>query len=326
MNETAVNLFLYVESDVINGLGAVAHALDGDDHEIVAFLQSRVAVDAPQATRYPLPVPAIKSWLGIDAQEGLSFEVFSYLARTGNALRLFEGPLQDLKAPERPLVCITPIVDGKPRIDLRTHVDPPTCPVMLSQAFDGTVRLTDYLAAYLTPEGVSVHDLLGHDFTDAIKLLYEHKHYVSAMKLIVSFIDTVAYLDLGDVAGNYETWLSKHAVLAHVGITPSELWEFRNAILHMTNPFSRKVLSAKVLPLCFYIAPTSRGVRISQDGGTKMFSFEALYEAIIEAVGTWAKSYSGNLSKQLEFIQRYDTILSEGRVGKFSPRQVDTGG
>jgi hypothetical protein len=326
MSETAVNLFLYVESEVIKGLGAVAHDVDGGDTEIAAILRSRVGIDASRAARYPLPVESIKSWLGIDAGQGLPFAMWSYLARMGKALQFFDGPLQDLKAPERPLVCITPIVDGQPRIDLHTHVDPPTCPVMLSEAFDGTVRLTDYLAAYLTPAGLNVHDLLGHDFTDAIKLLYEHKHYVSAMKLIVSFVDTVAYLDLGDVPGNYETWLSKHAALALVGVTPSELWEFRNAILHMTNPFSRKVLSAKVLPLCFYIAPTSRGVRISRDSGTKMFSFEALYEAIIEAVGTWSKSYAGNLYKQLEFIQRYDTILSEGRVGKFSPSQLHTTG
>jgi hypothetical protein len=256
----------------------------------------------------------------------LSFEAYSYLARTGKAIWLFEGPLQDLKAPKRPLVCITPIVDGKPRIDLLTDVNPTTCPVTLSEEFDGIVKRTDWLAAYVTPSGLNVHDLLHDDFTEAIKLLYAHKHYVSAMKLIVSFVDTVAYLDLGDVTGNYETWLSKHASLAPVGVTPSELWEFRNSILHMTNPLSRKVLSGKVLPLVFYIDPTSKSVRIDPDSGTKMFSFEALYEAIIEAVDRWTKSYSGNLPKQLEFIQRYDMVLSEGRVGKFSPKRVDAGG
>jgi len=323
--EMVANLFLYVESDVIKRLGAVAHDCGGDDHEIEAFLQSQAAVDAERAVRYPLPVANIKSWLGIDADQGLPFEMFSYLARTGKALWLFEGPLQELKAPARPLVCITPIVDGKPRIDLLSHVDPPECPATLSEEFDGIVKRTDWLAAYVTPSGLNVHELLGDDFTHAIKLLYAHKHYVSAMKLIVSFVDTVAYLDLGDVAGNFETWLSKYASLAPVGVTPSEFWEFRNSILHMTNPLSRKVLSRKALSLNFYINSTSKSVRIDQEGGTKMFSFEALYEAIIEAVGKWTKSYSGDLSKQLEFIQRYDTILSEGRVGKLKPKRDDTG-
>jgi hypothetical protein len=182
------------------------------------------------------------------------------------------------------------------------------------------MKRTDWLAAYITPLGSYVHDLLHDDFTEAIKLLYEHKHYVSAIKLLVSFIDTVAFLDFGDVAGNYQMWLSKYAELTPVGAMPSELWEFRNSILHMTNPLSRKVLSGSVLPLVFYIDPATKNVRIDQDSGMKMFSFEALYEAIIEAVDVWTKSYSKNLPKQLEFIQRYDTILSEGRIAKLNPQ------
>jgi hypothetical protein len=55
-----------------------------------------------------------------------------------------------------------------------------------------------------------------------------------------------------------------------------------------------------------------------------MFSFEALYHAVIEAVGFWTKSYSGNLARQLELIQRYDTILSEGRLGKFRAKRGTT--
>jgi hypothetical protein len=85
------------------------------------------------------------------------------------------------------------------------------------------------------------------------------------------------------------------------------------------------VLSGKMPPLHFYIDPSSKSVRIDRESGAKMFSFEALYEAIIEAVDRWTKSYSGDLSKQLEFIQRYDTVLSEGRLAKFSPKRVDAG-
>jgi hypothetical protein len=43
-------------------------------------------------------------------------------------------------------------------------------------------------------------------------------------------------------------------------------------------------------------------------------------EQIIEAVDAWTESYSKNLSKQLEFIRRYDTILSEGRISKLNSR------
>jgi hypothetical protein len=326
MSETVVNPFLYVEGGVVKSLGAVAHDFDGtDDQKIVAFLQSQVDVDANQADRYPLPVAGIKSGLGVDATEGLSFEMFSYLARTGNALRFFEGPLQAVNAPESPCVCITPIVDGKPLVEVGTHLEPLTSPAGISEEFDGIVKQIDYLGAYVTTSGLNVHDLLFDDFTKAIKLLYENKHYVSAMKLIVSFIDTLAYLEFGDMARNYVDWLTKYAALAPVGVTPSELWEFRNAMLHMTNPLSRKVMSGKVPPLGFFIDPTSKNVRIDRNSGTKMFSFEAFYEAIIQALDVWTKSHSGNLEKQLGFIRRYDTILSEGRIGKFRPKRADPG-
>jgi hypothetical protein len=324
MSEIAANLFLYVEAGIIKSLGAVPHNVSGRDDEVVQFLQSRVAVDSGSAPRYSLPVAQIKASLGIDATQGLPMDAFSYLGRTGNALRLFEGPLQNIKAPQNPLVCITPIVDGKPRIDLISNVEPQKSPKTLSEEFDGIVRRTDYLAAYLTPAGFDVHSLLADDFTSAIKLLFLHRHFVSAMKLIVSFLDTVAYLDLGDSQGNYEAWLAKYAPLAPVGVTASELWEFRNALLHMTNPLSRKVLSGKVPPLSFYIDSGSKSVRIDGDTGTKMFSLETLYDAIIEAVDAWVKTYSGNLPKQLEFIERYDTVLSEGRVAKLMPEPPGT--
>jgi hypothetical protein len=314
MSERIVNLFLYVESNLVKNLGAVAHDFDGDDEQAKVFLQSQVPVDASRAIQSPLPVSNIKSWFGVDASQGLPLEVVDYMRRTGTVTFLFEDLLQRLKAPQTPFVCTTYIVDGKPVIESLTHAHPPTDPTIISAEFDGTMKRIDWLAAYLTPAGLNVHDLLHDDFTEAVKFLYAHKHYVSAMKLLVSFIDTVAFLELGDVGGNYQTWLSKYADLTSIDLTSIELWEFRNAILHMTNPLSRKVLSGNVFPLTFFINSPTKSTRINPHDGTKAFSFEALHEVIIEALDKWTKTYSQNFPKQLEFIRRYDTILSEGRI------------
>jgi hypothetical protein len=78
------------------------------------------------------------------------------------------------------------------------------------------------------------------------------------MKLLLSFVDSVAYLDMGDTADTFVKWLSKFATLSPLGIAPSELWEFRNALLHMTSPLSRKVQSGKVTALRFYIKSSDR--------------------------------------------------------------------
>jgi hypothetical protein len=324
MSERAINLFLYVQNDVIHELGVVAHELDGNDDQILGSLRSRVDADFAKGARYPIPIANIKAWLGIDASQGLPLEAYWYLARTGKPLHIFEDALNAIGAPARPLFCTTVIVNGKPQTDDLVHADLASPQVMLSKQFGGLVSRIDYLSAYLNPAGLDVDALLGDDFIDAIKLLYEHNHYVSAMKLLVSFIDSAAFLDLGDVQGNFANWLSRYANLTPVGITPNELWEFRNSLLHMTNPQSRNVLVGKTAPLSFHFDPASQNVRVDGATGTKMFSFEALYNAVIEAIGPWTKVYSGNLAKQLEFIKRYDTILSEGLIGKLRDKRRTT--
>ncbi len=318
--ETVANLFLFIENGVIKSLGVVAHSVElGDDGQISQFLKERVIADSSIATRHPLPIDSIHSWLGVDAKSGLEYKYFAYLHRTGKALWLFEKPLQAINAPSNPFVCFTPIVENKPEFTSSTHANPLANPTIQSEEFGGIIKM-DWLAANTTDDGLNIHDLLADDFTEAIKLLYQHKHYVAAMKLVVSFIDTLAYLEYGDVASNFETWLSTFANLAPVGIAPNELWELRNSLLHMTNPISRKVLSGKVTRLYFYTGTGSRTVLIDSESGTKMFSFEALYDSLILALEIWGKSFNGNLPKQLIFIERYDTIMSERRLGTVAQR------
>ena len=232
---------------------------------------------------------------------------------------LFEKQLQAINAPSTPFVVYTPIAENKPQFTSTIHANPIVNPEINSKDFGGTITL-DWLPAYTNDAGLNIHDLLHDDFTEAIKLLYKHEHYVAAMKLVVSFIDTLAYLEYGDVAKNFDNWLSTFANLTPVGITTEELWELRNSLLHMTNPMSRKVLSGKVTRLYFHAGTDTKDVLIDNDIGTKMFSFSALYDALIEAVERWVKSFSGNLSKQLVFIERYDTVMSEGRLGTIAVR------
>jgi len=224
-------------------------------------------------------------------------------------------PGNRLIPPAEPLVCVTPIKDGEPRIDVLTHIDPPsTQGSMVSSEFEAIIHKTDYLAKYLTAGGLSLESLLEDDFLAAIKLLHKCKHHVSAIKLLVSFVDTLAYLEYGDAQGSFKDWLTTYADIRPAELTASELWEFRNAVVHMSNPHSRKVLAGKEPALCFYSSATGRRTISDEVTGAKMFSFEALYESIVSGIGRWAATYSGNLDKQLQFIQRYDEVLSEGRI------------
>jgi len=213
MSERAVNLFLYVENDMIKELGVVIHEVEGSDDRIMAALKSRVGADFARAPHYPVPVASIKAWLEIDTTQGLPLAAYWYLARTGKHLHIFAELLKVVQAPENPIFCTTIVVDGEPQTEDLVRADTGFPQVMLSKQFDGLVSRIDYLSAYLTPAGLDYDGLLGDDFINAIKLLYEHKYYVSAMKLLMSFVDSAAYLDLGDVAGNFVAWLSKYADL-----------------------------------------------------------------------------------------------------------------
>ncbi|MFZ4394610.1 MAG: hypothetical protein ACOYOU_03170 [Kiritimatiellia bacterium] len=315
--ERIVNLFVYIEGDRLCSFGAVVHLGQGSDDEKIAFLRDRVAVDAGQATHYPIPTASFNVWLGVDTKGDVTFDMFSYLCRIGKALLVFEHVLRSVDVSQQPLVCITPVKDGKPMANILSHLDPvSTGGTMLVDEFGAQVAKIDYLSRYVESGRLNLHDLLGDDFLAAIKLLHEHKLYVSATKLLVSFVDTMAYIEYGDKNGNCEEWLSAFAVLDDVGITPAEFWEFRNGLLHMTNPFSRRVASGKVASLRIYSDVLDRSVKRDEAGNAIMFSFEALYDAIMQAIDRWAVTYNGNLPKQLEFIERYDVVHSEGRLGK----------
>jgi hypothetical protein len=98
-----------------------------------------------------------------------------------------------------------------------------------------------------------VPQLINDDYFLAIKQLFNARHFVSAAKLLMSFIDTVGFIDAGDVRDGFSQWLDKYADLTSLGISPKELWEFRNGLLHMTNLRSRAVASGNTAPLIFYV-------------------------------------------------------------------------
>lgn len=177
--------------------------------------------------------------------------------------------------------------------------------------------MDDYLEHYMNTHGFDLPKLLNDDFIFSSKLLYDNKHFVSSAKLLFSFIDTVAYLEFGDVQCNFRQWLDCYADLASVGVNASELWEMRNSLLHMTNSNSRKVLSSKVRRLTFYIGNLSDKMP-TEDEQAKYFSLDKFIKVVIDALQSWFLSFNTNPRKIEDFISRYDRILSDTRYAIFS--------
>ncbi|MCK4817524.1 hypothetical protein KA005_17280 [bacterium] len=171
--------------------------------------------------------------------------------------------------------------------------------------------MKDYLQEYMTPHGFDLPRLIHNDYFNAIKLLFNQGHYVSCMKLLVSFIDTIAYLEHGDVKGNFVMWLDSYSNLDKVGITSSQLWELRNSILHMSNLDSRKVSSGKEKKISFCVA--KEGYTSPENQGIKYFNLKDLIGVITDALSKWIGTFNENPDKFVVFVEKYDTVISDDR-------------
>lgn len=307
MKETVYNLFYFANDGIIIDLGAVAHELDGTDDEKSATLLSLVETDHKNCQHFHIPLNMIKSGKG----RGLPVDSYNALARLGRHLELFEDIFSYFRANKNPLCCITPIVDGNPAIDIITVHSP-----FLYSKYQGHLKndkgiMRDYLEDYMTPEGFDLPTLLNNDYFLAIKLLYNHGHYVSCMKLIASCIDTLAFLEYGDISGSFVLWLKEFADLTHLKITAPQLWELRNSILHMSNLDSRKVLTGKERRIGFFVATKGTAAKDVKD--IQYFNLIDLIYVLRDAISKWINHLNNHPNKFNLFIERYDTLISDER-------------
>lgn len=121
MKEKVFNLFLFIENEVIVELGACCHEWGGADAHKLAFLQREVSADLAKATRFPMPKRYHLVFPDGATGTGLQYQSYQQLAAMQQHLDLFEEVFIQLAAPQNPLICITPIVDGKPRVEAITR-------------------------------------------------------------------------------------------------------------------------------------------------------------------------------------------------------------
>jgi hypothetical protein len=303
LREVIFNLFLFGNEEFINELGVATHTLDGDDASKLKHLRASIDKDSKIAQRFQLGKP-------------LRWKDHFKSVRMGRELVVFEEIFIELKAPKDPLLVLTSFVNGQPRIEAIEPVSQPE-PTKIEVGADGhTAVAVDWLTKYTTDQHIDLPRLIDDDYFKAIKLLFNAQHYVSAAKLLMSFIDTAAFLDLGDASGNFVTWLERYADLSAVGITPVELWEFRNGLLHMTNANSRAVARGRIRPLYLYVGGPPGYTPPATSDGAKDFNFKALLEAISIAIGNWIKTYNDDRDKFPTFVERYDLVVSDSRTFK----------
>lgn len=105
MIETILNIYLIIEKDYVTGFKAMAYEQDGSDDEKIKFLKTRALEDFESAHLFDAP----------RNKEGnfMSYKKFSKIEAQGMQYRLFEEIFGEFKVPEKPLICVTPVVNGE---------------------------------------------------------------------------------------------------------------------------------------------------------------------------------------------------------------------
>ena len=299
--ESIFNLFMIFEHGVASHYRACSHFVEGSDEEKLAFIRARVETDYQSAREFAL-------------QRNFTPEQWRAATRFGDELEYFEAAFVEFKAGPYPLYCLTPVVDGVITIDQVGN----TVPFRGDQvtAREGRGAVQDYLVHYVDGKHFRFNALINNDYFKAIKLLFNAGLYVSCAKLLMSCIDTLAFVEFGDVPGNFTRWLDSYVDLKALGITSDELWEFRNSVVHMTTLKSRKVAAGKVSPIAPYVANPAT-VLSPSPGSLKPFNLHSLIVNVTVGIEAWLKSYNQDRNKFLTFIERYDLTISDSRFAQF---------
>lgn len=300
-SERIFNIFIYFDAGVASEYGVRYHRIGGTDDEKTSFLGLRVREDCAAARRFRLA-------------RSFTPEEWYAAGRFGDVLQYFEEAFTLCRAPLAPIVCITPMVDGEPKIDLQTGLGPFRGDIV--SRIEGRGAVPDYLVSYMDGNRFLFTELIHDDYFKAIKTLFNAKLYVSCAKLLMSCVDTLAFVEYGDESGNFTKWLDAYVDLSAHGITSDELWEFRNSVLHMTNLVSRKVTSGKVSPIMPYVGGPDTMPAISPQL-PKPFNLYGLIATIGKGIGKWGEAYNSDGDKLLKFIERYDTTISDSRMAHF---------
>ncbi|OGU31500.1 MAG: hypothetical protein A2057_11230 [Ignavibacteria bacterium GWA2_35_9] len=105
MNEIILNIYLIINDGFVVEFRAVAYEREGGDDRKIEFLKSKAVEDYNKSYRFD--APSDKSG------RHMPYNKFAKLEARGKQFELFEEIFGNFGVPENPLICVTPVVDGK---------------------------------------------------------------------------------------------------------------------------------------------------------------------------------------------------------------------
>jgi hypothetical protein len=300
MAESIYNVFIFFENDLCSTVGYTSHENSGNDAQGSEYLRARLAEDFSTAKKLKLTNHFTRS-------------EYNARCRVGEGHHLYDELFAMLNAGPAPLCVATPVKNGEVFFNYSSEQgDLDMNDISAKLGAKGV--MVDWLARYSSERGIDSSQLIHDDYFLAIKLTFNARLYVSAMKLLVSCIDSLAYIEYGNERNSvpFTKWLDAYAELAPLGITAVELWELRNGILHMTTINSAKVRANKVRRISFRVGGSPDYPRHEDD--VYYFDFYGLIQVVAAAQGRWIESYNKDRDKFAKFIERYDETISDSRL------------
>lgn len=289
---------MFYEDMVCHEIACKSYRMSGNDAKKSKFLQDNLN-DHINATRYKLSKPT-------SLQEENSYNRLN--KRSKSTLEIFKK----YGISESSLVLITPIEHNNPRIDVTSEYGKHSIQHIKESLGIPKGTQIDWLENYMKEDTFDIGQLIHDDFFKAINLTFQNKMYVSSMKLLLSCIDSIGYIEYGKNQ-SFILWLNEYADLEKIGITSNELWELRNSLLHMSNINSYKVEQQKIKRISFFIGKNKESF-FSEPDQTYFFNFTDFINIYADALGKWVNSYNIEPDKFLIFIERYDLTISDYRV------------
>lgn len=105
MNEIILNIYLIINNGDVVEFRAVAYEKEGGDDNKISFLKNKAVEDFEKAYHFNAPVNKNGKFM--------PYRKFAKLENRGRQFELFEEIFTKFNVPQNPLICVTPVLDGK---------------------------------------------------------------------------------------------------------------------------------------------------------------------------------------------------------------------
>jgi hypothetical protein len=105
MKEVILNIYLIINKNYVEEFRAIGYEIEGGDDDKIKFLKSRAKEDFNSSYKFNAPSNKLGRFM--------KYYKFAKLEDKGKQYQLFEEIFTEFSVPEHPLICVTPVVDGK---------------------------------------------------------------------------------------------------------------------------------------------------------------------------------------------------------------------